>query len=95
MFALEEEQVLLDCSGRECRKVIHGLHKSFLHAHIKSLAKPSAKKCHKKFEKRHQDIFKACHAKLDLKHAQNFNKASIGDFYNKYGHSELSRSSFK
>jgi hypothetical protein len=30
-------------AGGECRKIVHGHHKNFLHVHIKFLAKPSAK----------------------------------------------------
>jgi hypothetical protein len=41
-------------------------------------------KWHTKFEKRHREILKACPAKLDPKRTQNFNKASIGDLFDKY-----------
>ena len=46
--------------------------------------KTIGKKWHTKCEKCHREILKARPAKLDPKRAQNFSKASIGDFYEKH-----------
>jgi hypothetical protein len=61
---------------------------------MKFLAKPSAKNGTRSLRSVIEKFLKRP-AKLDPKRAQNFNKASIGDLYDKYGHSESSRSSIK
>ena len=70
-------------AGREAGKLSVDSTRTHARAHTIS-GKTISKKWHMKLEKHHQEILKACPAKLDLEHAQNFNKASIGDFYEKY-----------
>jgi len=43
----KKSRFYLTGAGRERRKVVRGLHKNFVHAHTKFLAKPSAKVAHK------------------------------------------------
>jgi hypothetical protein len=97
MLAPEEEQVLLDwCRQSERAQESCPWTPQELHARAHEISgKTISRKWHTKFEKRHREILKARPAKLDPKRAQNFNKASIGDFYDKYGHSESSRLSIK
>jgi Tc5 transposase DNA-binding domain len=83
----EEEQVLLDwCRQRAQESRPWTPQKLRARAH-EIFGKTIGEKWHTKFEKRHREILKSRPAKLDPKRAQTFNKASIGDFYDKYGHS--------
>jgi hypothetical protein len=91
-LAPEEEQVLFDWCRQKAQKSRPWTPQKLLARAHEISGKTIGKKWHK-FEKRHREILKARPAKLDSKRAQYFNKANIGDFYDKYGHSESSRSS--
>jgi len=80
----EEEQTLLDWCRQRAQEG-RPWSPQELRAHAQAISGGKiGKKWHLKFESRHPELRTARPAKLDPKHAKNFNKSIIHDFFDKY-----------